>query len=1443
VYALPFSLDSASGEICIKNVCQPVESYPPPLDSIPARSAPLDLVFTEPECRACFQRVIVVSQISKKPDVAEKCGYSYCDNFKLSLDCGCETPPVLPNLDFSSQRLNIDLRDDNNDRKADDNTRANPATARLDRFLTGDTMHTTLRAVIPPGGLSVFDYRMFTELWQNDVGTNGSDDFNFNLASGIFTNGDRFKYIGGRIVLKKVNGTRLECPFNTVAALSDVHTTIVARPNNKPPSILDQGITMFHQFQVDPSKLCFPSGTRLEAGDSLIITGNYRFGFNFISSAFARPPLMNFRNTVCGTDRVVAGTFDSLACYPGRILQYSGYLEKVQFPIYGIRVCTTAAEILPFRYELRIARPNMFPFEVRPIARLQNMLHDLPPTIGLPTANLQRLNLQDTFEVARNIPMTPTQVGARFRLDFAPLFTQPMDEGYNATVNFTFAPNCTFNGTTAPARSEVTNIFANTGLRSPITSRLDSTRLAYFGATPRLNLALKDSIINVGTQVVTADFDLENSSPFPASHSWLVIESDGALDDLEILRLPDLTPVPRIGNVLQTGDLPAFGSVKLRLRARSNACKKITVTISYGWNCSPLTSLSSETCGVQSNTIELRPRIPVLELVPPAIIPPLRLCTPSDYYEFEVFNANEGRAYNVLANIKLPSGFRVLPGTSQLSYPKGAPYVNLSDPQVQAGNTWQWTPVNASALLQNEGLFGFSEAQTNGRNSLKIRFKVQAECGAAANSQPFFGTEASLPCGLGSNVLRKPGPALLILGLMPGYATLPNLKADKPLTCGANTLITATITADAVPTAGDSIYISLPPGISYVNGSYKAGNNAPASQPVQVGAVLKWPLPTSNWTIGTALQFTFEVKYDGPAGCDDKTMLIATRELATANCANQNCAAFITTGEGSLVLNTRNPELVLKNQGVSLQGTDVRFTGELENIGSVAAPIAVVLVYYDQNGNGVIDTGEPLAGTFPQTQNMNPGAVRSIGGPLTLPADAALCRLIAVIPATENCACTTRIYPFDQRTVVNTAIGRCKVEAVPVGVEPMNGHTYQWLTTTGLSCTTCANGTYTPGPDVKDGQLVTLILEDRAGGCVTERRFDIQFDATPNIITPNSTICQGESVLLEATPGGTAYTWSGPGAAGNNASSVLVQPLATALYRVTVTLPGGCTGSGSARITVLRQDILTLPALKTCIGNPVQVLDAFTDQEGVYSRTLQGTDGCDSVILQELKVFPSLTQAIVPVCEGDSVRVFNKWVKKAGVECATFTGFSGCDSLHCIDVKVVPPPQLTVPDSVTLVRGQTVTLTARPGLARYMWTPDYKLSCNNCPNPNASPDSTTIYTLQVEDENKCKNAVDYRVIVFPPCFEAFRVPNVFTPDGDQVNDTFRAVPLEGSEKVQSLVIYNRWGQKIFASSATDPQWDGNVEGKPAPTDVYLWFMTIDCRGQLREQRGEVTLLR
>ncbi len=86
--------------------------------------------------------------------------------------------------------------------------------------------------------------------------------------------------------------------------------------------------------------------------------------------------------------------------------------------------------------------------------------------------------------------------------------------------------------------------------------------------------------------------------------------------------------------------------------------------------------------------------------------------------------------------------------------------------------------------------------------------------------------------------------------------------------------------------------------------------------------------------------------------------------------------------------------------------------------------------------------------------------------------------------------------------------------------------------------------------------------------------------------------------------------------------------------------------------------------------------------------------------------------------------------------------------------------------------------------------------------------------------------------------------NVFTPNGDGVNDYFNVVA-EGDFTNYHIEIFNRWGTKLFESFQPKYLWDGTIDGGTnAPDGTYYYIFTaIDTNEKMISQKGYITLIR
>jgi gliding motility-associated-like protein len=112
------------------------------------------------------------------------------------------------------------------------------------------------------------------------------------------------------------------------------------------------------------------------------------------------------------------------------------------------------------------------------------------------------------------------------------------------------------------------------------------------------------------------------------------------------------------------------------------------------------------------------------------------------------------------------------------------------------------------------------------------------------------------------------------------------------------------------------------------------------------------------------------------------------------------------------------------------------------------------------------------------------------------------------------------------------------------------------------------------------------------------------------------------------------------------------------------------------------------------------------------------------------------------------------------------------------------------------------------------------------------------YVVSVVDGNQCKSA-DMTVVLTDVDVDCLRIPNVFTPNGDGVNDTWEIVNIEMFPAAE-VRIFNRWGQQLFSSKGYAEPWDGSYRGHFVPAGTYMYV--IDLFNDEEPYKGAVTIV-
>ncbi|MBC7696526.1 MAG: gliding motility-associated C-terminal domain-containing protein [Burkholderiales bacterium] len=435
---------------------------------------------------------------------------------------------------------------------------------------------------------------------------------------------------------------------------------------------------------------------------------------------------------------------------------------------------------------------------------------------------------------------------------------------------------------------------------------------------------------------------------------------------------------------------------------------------------------------------------------------------------------------------------------------------------------------------------------------------------------------------------------------------------------------------------------------------------------------------------------------------------------------------------------------------------------------------------------------------------------------------------------------------------LNICPGEC-AEITAVGTSSFIPFTYSWSNSAAFisDSTIICNG----GP-------VSIVFTDGLG-CIATSTIIVIANVTPTVTIPVTvSMCAGFSSTVAATSfspaGAYSYTWSN----GANTNSLTVSTPIVLTLQVTNTVTGCQSAvSNSCSVITVSNPTVNMSALPVVFcsgfnaaltptitgGTPLysyswtpstlgSASTATTSNTGIYSLLVIDQNLCrGSSTVAVVKSTPSvlLSSPDLVICPGDCAEItatgtssfspFSySWSSSpsigdsslacsAGPVQVTFTDAKGCIATATITVfdDVIPVASFTANPSSPVNPGQVIDFTSTSTIASGSITSTtWSFGDGNGANGTQvsyaySNAGTFLVTITVSGSSGCTNSfiLNYTVDAI------IEIPNVFTPNGDNINDylKFKYLDVFGSN---NLSIFNRWGNKVFEKDNYNNDWNG-----------------------------------
>ncbi len=475
------------------------------------------------------------------------------------------------------------------------------------------------------------------------------------------------------------------------------------------------------------------------------------------------------------------------------------------------------------------------------------------------------------------------------------------------------------------------------------------------------------------------------------------------------------------------------------------------------------------------------------------------------------------------------------------------------------------------------------------------------------------------------------------------------------------------------------------------------------------------------------------------------------------------------------------------------------------------------LVFYDNNNVEIARLA--MAGTA--TQSHTVGVLAAGNYNYTVIEERGDCASTAI-----TIQVTVKAVPSAPATFNDSPV--CEGDDVFVQASAIQGGSYFWTGPNGFTSTLASFSL----PNATASQAGTYDVAVTVDGCTSaSASTTVTINARPVLgaVSSNSPLCEGDTLSLTTANPSTAlaYAWTGPNGFAATTSNAGVNGVREidhqGFYSLVAT--DAATGCSSAPLSTLVM-ITALPDAgmassnsPVCIGDDLQL-----SVESVFGATYawEGPDG-----------FTATTRA--PSITGVTSDADGSYTVTVTV--------GNCSSVYTTAVEILAPAVVNAGVDTTIELGTPYRLQAT-GTALYNWTPATNLDNPTSSSPVFNAPSVGSYTFSVlgTTTRGCTATDDVTINVIRPPLQDLKIVDLFTPNGDGINDFWRVDVLQdASVGPYTLQIITRGGIEVLNTQNYQNDWYGRLNGQNLPDGTYWYIIYFEQTQEV--VKGAVTIKR